>query len=335
MANRAAHYLPKEAIMTDLNINIEFSLFTDLINKLWDGVNTDKAKKAIRFAFQQGLIDGKLWIDQHATMRIAAVLNRNDKVCFPLEARGKCCEDASYYDALCLFDSRLNHGLSDIHRSTKRYGRWDYSEKADELCYRIDRDFKGLSVSPKEDDADYQDAIAKAYQGEHACGSVSLPTPQRLTYKSVQYNKDEQGMSYHRSLFSTIYSHGLYCAELKNTQILIRDLLPTYSKRNEPLNFDNGDEILAIALKNPFVALIHQLHPFSFSSSEKYEAYHQHKTGQCVETPEQAKKRIDDLIASILAIDTVKQDRIVDEIVDQASSRIGYFTLSDNVVACL
>lgn len=308
-----------------LDINNEFRLLKELVNKLWVGCDTEPASTAMTVAFQKGLSDARLWIDEYATFRIAAALNNNYDVCLPLNSRNNFSyegdSNASLYDALCIFDSGLSSGLGEIYRSVTRYNRWSFSTNADNLCFQIDKDFPDLKVLPRHDCASTQNAIAKSYEGEQAGGSGTLPTPDRLVYSFVQYSKEDQGMSYHRSLFSTIYSHGLYCAKLKNTQCLVSDLLPIYQKRDEPLNFDNGNEILGIALKNPFVALIHRIHPFTFYSIEQYEQDRQRKHEQVEETSEALEKRINDLLASIASdADNLNEyhSARVDQLVDEA-----------------
>lgn len=293
--------------MSELNIidlNNEFSLLVKLINSLWDGCDNEKAEKALRASFEQGLEDAKLWIDEHAGIRIAEVLNGNDEICFPLENRRDLPfegdNSASIYDALCRFDNNLRYGLAEIHRSVTGYGRWDYSKNADTLCRELKRSFGSLEVTPKDQDRETQDAIAKAYPGYHASEAGSFPTPQRFLKAYVEYSRDEQGRSLFRSLFSTVYSHALYCAKTKNTQTLVNDLLPIYSKRNEPLNFDNGDEIMSIANTNPFVKIIHKMKPFKFSSMEKYlearEQARKVKAERAAETPEEKEQRLKDIV---------------------------------------
>jgi hypothetical protein len=288
-----------------IDIDKEFSLLTELVNGLWDGVDTGAAKIALRLSFMQGLQDAKLWIDPNATFRIAKILNGNDEIAYPISKRRKFDFNGdkftSLYDALCTFDSNLSDGLSKIDRSVTAYKRWDYSSNADKICNYLGRTLDDIHVTPKNEDECLQNTMAESYIGYHACEAGSFSTPKKLVKSYVDYSREEQGLSYLRSLFSAVYSHGLYCAKIKNTQTLVNDLLPIYAKRDEPINFDNGGEILAEAIKNPFVAIIHKMQPFAFSSTEIYmEEARQSKESavsaenmRASETTEQKKKRLD------------------------------------------
>jgi len=327
-----------------IDLNNEFSLLVDLINSLWDGCDNVSAEKALRASFEQGLEDAKLWIDEYAGMRIAEVLNGNDEICFPLENRQELAFEgdatAYLYDALCSFDDTLSYGLKDIHRSVTGYGRWNYSQNADTLCRELTKSFGGLEVTPKDQDKETQDAIAKAYMGAHASEAGSLTTPQRLLKDYVEYSRDEQGRSLFRSLFSTVYSHALYCAKTKNTQTLVNDLLPIYRKRNEPLNFDNGDEIMAIANKNTFVQIIHTMKPFNFSSKDEYLAEREQakkvKAERANETPEQKEKRskdetrrLEDMIKNVVSEEqSDNKDNIINKFIDGISPTIVAYKLA-------
>lgn len=323
--------------MDIIDINKEFSLLTTLVNDLWDGCDTDVARKSLTVSFEQGLEDAKLWIDEYATMRIAEVLNGNDEICLPLEKRvGFDFEGdpvAYLYDALCRFDSNLSSGLSNINRSVTGYKRWDFSKNADAVCRQIKNSFGNVAVTPKNQTDETQKAIVIAYSGHLAEETRSYSTPQKLLKRVVKYNRDEQGYSVFRSLFSTVYSHGLYCAKTKNTQILISDLLPIYRKRDEPLNFDNGDDILFQAINNPFVALIHEMQPFTFFSTKEYLAAKEKalkvKARLANETVEQKKQRIESLIdISSLNTRIENEENKVDAFVDSIISSIKGYKLS-------
>lgn len=257
-----------------LNINTEFARFLDLVSLLWDSTDSNQAHIALRMAFERGLEHGKLWVNEYATMEISKALNGNDKICHPLEGRrNRANQDdsvCSYYDSLCVFNDHLQDGLGYIHRSTKGYGRWNYTSNVNALCQYIRTQLSGLSVHPKNQDRKIQDKIVDAYAGYRPCEAGSFPTPERLTKDYCDYSKDEQGIPYFNSLISTAYSHGLYCIEAKNTQTLVADLLQIYAKRDGPINYDNGNEILSVALKNPFVEMIHKIEPFQFYSTEEF-----------------------------------------------------------------
>lgn len=292
--------------LTPIDINKEFSLLVELIGKLWDGCDTEAAQSALKASFQKGLEDGKLWIDQYATMRIAQQLNGNDKICFPLNARREMVldgDDSAYlYDALCTFDSHLSNKIGHINSSVTSWGRWDYSKNADALVAKLNLDYPSLVVTPKDQDHATQKAIVDAYAGLDASEAGSYPTPQRLLKTYAEYSRDEQGLSLFRSLFSAVYSHALYCAKEYNTQSLVRDLMPIYVKRDEALNFDNGGEILSIALNNPFVEIIQKIEPFTFYSSNEYRADKEAAKARSLspETEEQKKARMDAMLDKML-----------------------------------
>jgi hypothetical protein len=260
--------------MDIINLDVEFSHLTKLINDLWDGCDTENAQKAIQEAFEQGLEDGKLWIDDYATLRIGEALEGDNAVSDPLKKRRKFkikgVQHASLYDALCRFDSNLISGLSDINGSVTRFGRFDFSENADQLCKRLVKEFGKLDVSPKILDRQAEKAIVNGYLGNDGEEAGSLGTPKKLERIHAEINRDAQGMHFIRTLISTIYSHALYCAKCKNTETLVSDLMPIYEQRYSRINFDNGDEIMAIAMNNNFVRMINDLSPFTFTSTKEY-----------------------------------------------------------------
>lgn len=141
-----------------------------------------------------------------------------------------------------------------------------------------------------------------------------------------------------RSLFSTVYSHAIYCAKAKNTQTLVNDLLPIYKKRNDPINFDNGKEIMAIANNNPFVAIVHEIEPFKFSSSEEYfkvrEQVKKNQAERAKETPEQKKLRIKSNSENMLKrvsswVDLDQEDQKINDAIDAVSQKIEGYKLTN------
>jgi hypothetical protein len=321
-----------------IDLDEEFTLLSKLVTDLWQGCDNDSAQNALRMSFEKGLEDAKLWVDEYAVLGIGEALN-NNVMDYPLKARCNIAfegDSTSYlYDALYMFDSNVHHGLSDVYRSVTGYGRWDYSRNVDALCNDIRNIYSDLNVEPKNQNKDTQASIASAYCGYSGSEPGSYPTPEKLLKQYVYFSRDDQGISLFRSLFSTVYSHALYCAKTKNTQTLVNDLLPVYEKRNEPINFDNGLEILNIAQKNRFVAIIHEIHPFKFSSSEEYRmAREQSKKIQAErvkETPEENELRTKELMRSI--IDSVTsnldhKDKKINDIIDAISPKIEGYKLS-------
>ncbi len=47
-------------------------------------------------------------------------------------------------------------------------------------------------------------------------------------------------------------------------------MLPIYRHYNSPINMDNGEELLTLALKNPLFAIINKINPVKFLSSDIY-----------------------------------------------------------------
>lgn len=320
-----------------IDINNEFSLLIDLIGRLWDGCDSESAQAALKLSFQQGLEDGKLWIDPYSTIRISEALNGNDEICCPLEKRSEFTLDgddsAILFDALYMFDSALSHGITKIYNSVTGGGRWRYSDNADALVSSLTSQFPDIAVTPKDQDHQSQKAMADAYAGLHANEAGSYPTPERLLKRYVEYSRDDQGLSFIRSLFSTVYSHGLYCAKALNTETLILDLLPIYEKRDEPLNFDNGDEILSVALNNPFVAIINKMKPFSFSSTSKYMASNQKRADHALtqETEAEKQSRMDAMLDRMMKgmDDKIKKDEMrVNALIDEIKQTFVGFKLA-------
>ena len=312
-----------------IDINLEFSLLYNLINKLWDGFDKKNAKKALIMAFEQGLEDAKLWVNQNVGIFIANALDGNDAINFPLENRRKFLyqddSKAYIYDALCKFDQNLCIGLSEIQHSITGYGRWSYTQNADLICNKIKEEFSGLIISPKELDNETQKAIEKEFQGVHDEYSRTLTVPQLLSKKYVD-GLEELGISIFYSLFSSVYSHGLLCAKTKNTQMLIEDLFPIYSKRNEPLNFDNGNDIMTVATINPFVSIINSIYPFEFSSTEEY--FKQKKLSKKIERKTVNQTLEESVLHAVSDFEIETDERRVNKIIDEICPKFPAFKLS-------
>lgn len=262
--------------MNRININFEFTCLKSLVAALWNGTDTDACQNAMRAAFQEGLTDGKLWIDPHFSFVVSKLLNGNNEIELPLANRREQVvegDDGAYlYDSLYIFDSALTYGVSQIHSSITGHKRWYFSDRADALCERLILEFGELKVSPKDIDTALAKGFVSDYPGCAGGEAGSYSTPDKFLKGFAEYNRDEQGLSLVRTFLSNIFSHGLYIAKEFNTRNLAVDIYPFYAKRNEELNFDNGSEILVATIHNPFVALTNLIRPIVFSSSAEYHA---------------------------------------------------------------
>ena len=301
--------------MNNIDFDAEYSLFVNLVGDLWDIDGHADIRIALRKAFDQGLKDARYWISDNIQFDISRALNGEDDIILPLDSRRKIFyhgDDGAYLtDALYIFHSHLMAGIRDLSECVNGWPHWNYSNRADSLCSELACEFSIDTVEPKNCGNallnNLETAPVEASQKKLICGYTGFAPVElrsnnsinRLSESYAQYARYDQGMSYVRTIFSAMYSHGLACREEYNRRRFIEDLLPVYQLRDTPINFDNGEDILAVAVKNEFVKMVNDLQPFVFSSTEYYlksqtkklETKRQRESG----TPEQKAKHAEDM----------------------------------------
>lgn len=314
--------------MQSVDINFEFSCLTKIVTSLWHGAESEAAQKAMAFLFQQGLSDGKLWIDDAFSFRISKLLNGNNELALPLSNRRdmklKSDRFAYLHDALCIFDDNLTSGVREIYSSVVGRTGGEFSRRADKLHTSIIDQFGELLVKPKEMPVEESKALVNEYQGLSGRETRSYSTPQKFCKWYAEYSQHSLGLSYFRTFVANIYSHGLFVAKEYNTRNLILAVLPHYAKRDLPLNLDNGEEILTSTIQNPFVELSNLIDPCEFSSTDEYQknlaAVKQHpRKGKA--SREEMRELTKNLLANITAKESERTTR-VNNIVDAFAAKV-------------
>lgn len=253
----------------NLNFTDELKTLMALIQAAWIGVDTPDVKAALVDAFNAGLRDARFWVDSHINYRVGRAINQNSKELCPLYKRRNNVD--SLYDALCIFASNTSLALSMIEQTQTRYPKWSYCHQMDSLMATLRKKYDLKGISPLEMPEAQQQHLIKSYPGYNAEGTRTRPTPEKLSYADALYSKEEQGMSFSRTLFSAVYSHGLACAQEYNDRSLINVLMPIYqNNRESPFSVVNGESFMEIARQSEFFQLLELVSPFVFETESEY-----------------------------------------------------------------
>lgn len=255
-----------------LDFNKEFSLLTQLVFNTWLISDRTAFMAAAKEAFNQGLNDGRLWIDNHINYRVGKYINGNDEM-DPLAGRKSQTEDSRtlrLYDGINYFSMNIRTAVDKIYDAHFRPGTFDYSEQAEHLVKRIQFKFFELLVEPVKIAGSEQKAFIDGYAGYRATSVGAPSTPGRISYADAVYGKEEQSRSFYYTLFSVIYSHGLKCAQEQNDRSLVRTLGSIYIEhRDEPLSDTSGPVLLDKARANELTAVFEAVSPFKFPKVPK------------------------------------------------------------------
>jgi hypothetical protein len=333
--------------MNTLSFSDEFAHLKRYIQSTWLIPCMSTFESAAAQAFNQGLYDGRFWIDEHLTYRVGRAINRSNKDICPADKRRKTLGTNSLYDALCMFDFSLSSRFRDVYSSQLRWGKWDYSKNTSKLLNRLKSSFSLDGLEPIALPEKEQNALVKSYGGFPADGIRCFPTLITINYCNALYSRDEQGRSFVYTLFSAIYSHGLACAQEYNDRTLSGVLTSIYkSFRELPFDVANGDAIMAMARKHELMALLEAINPFEFSTSNDYTAMRkaevENQAKWDVMSPEEqdaVKKersnRASEIIAAILreekddVCQRKEQERLLklDEVIEQFREKLTVFSV--------
>lgn len=309
-------------MVANLDFKTEFKALVTLIQSTWIGVDTKDVRAALLDAFNAGLHDGRFWCDQYINYRVGAVINKPSTELCPLYQRSKLVDMA--YDALCIFASNISTALSLIEQTQLRYPKWRYCHQMDNLMSVLRGKYSLKGIAPRQMPEVEQQALINAYEGFRADGCRTLPTPVKLSYSDAINSKQEQGMSFARTLMSAVYSHGLACAQEYNDRTLVNVLTPIYQKyRDLPFCVSNGESLIEIAKEAEFFQIIEAISPFEFQTERDYAAAldghqaHQAKLAAMSEQErlqheqeqaEASSRFLDELLAEIKAEESGKDD---------------------------
>lgn len=250
-----------------LDMKDEFNKIHNLIKKTWKFNCSDKkVESALLDAFNAGLHDGRMWIDQYLTYSAGEIIH--GELCSPVEKRREllfeCGERASWRDALCIFDDALMRGLGVIE--TNNIGTFRFSASSAYIEQWLKKKYPAMvDCEPVEMSEDEQKSLVDNYDGFSAEGVRTCSTPERLSYGFVKYGKEEQGREFFYALTSSVYAHGLGCAQEYNDRQMLKTIVPIYVKYlKEPVNGDNADEIMSLARKNELFPFIETISKFKF-----------------------------------------------------------------------
>lgn len=309
-------------MVANLDFKTEFKALVTLIQSTWIGVDTTDVRAALLDAFNAGLHDGRFWCDQYINYRVGAVINKPSTELCPLYQRNEAVDVA--YDALCILASNISTALSLIEQTQMRYPKWRYCHQMDNLMSMLRDKYSLKGITPRQMPEVEQQALINAYEGFRADGSRTLPTPVKLSYSDAMYSKQEQGMSFARTLISAVYSHGLACAQEFNDRSLVNVLTPIYQKyRDMPFCVSNGELLIEIAKEAEFFQIIEAISPFDFRTETDYAAAlnaHQAYQTKIASMSEQARQQhekaqaeassrfLDELLAEIKSEESVNDD---------------------------
>lgn len=259
-----------------IDMKDEFNKIFNYVKKTWKFNCSDKKlESALLDAFNAGLHDGRMWIDQYLTYSAGEIIHGD--LCSPVEKRRElifeCGERASWHDALCIFDDALMKGLGEIE--SNNIGTFRFSASSAYIEQWLKKKYPALlDCEPKEMSENEQLALISGYDGFTAEGCRTCSTPERLSYDFVKHGKEDQGRNFFYALTSSIYAHGLGCAQEYNDRQMLMTIIPIYEKYlSEPINSDNGEEIMGMARKNELVPFIEKISEFNFFDKNKVVEY--------------------------------------------------------------
>jgi len=276
-----------------MDLKKELSLAIESIQRMWHGVDSEVIHKVLAECFKQGVVDGRLWIDDHALFRLSEILNDGEMM-FPAKARGKKLGwDAKRHDALCIFEEFVSSGLTQLRNTVTQ--QYSFSCKADALTAHM-KERHIFDVTPKRISSVQEKHWQSEYTGFAGDGCRSYGIVEKLSYSNSMYWKNDQAMDFDRQLFAAFYSHGIACAEQTNLEELLDVIKPIYLELlDTPHNCDNGESIMNSARESNIVKVLEQMKAPEFSSTEAYEQEllrdEQRKIELALETPEETAKR--------------------------------------------
>lgn len=255
-----------------LDVRDEFKKIHNYVKNTWKFNCSDKkVENALLDAFNAGLHDGRMWIDQYLTYSAGEVIHGD--LCSPVEKRREMVfedgERGSWRDALCIFDDALMRGLGEIE--SNNIGTFRFSASSAYINQWLNKKYPAMvDCEPVEMPEDKQREFVANYDGFSAEGMRTCSTPERLSYDFAKYGKEDQGRDFFYALTSSIYAHGLGCAQEYNDRQMLMTIIPMYLKYMvEPVNGDNADEIMSMARKNELMPLIEELSKFNFYDKNK------------------------------------------------------------------
>lgn len=182
-----------------MNLTKELELAISTVQQMWAGIESQEAKQVLVDCFNRGLVDGRLWIEEHALFDLGESLNNGEMVC-PVKVREESIGwDAARHDALCIFNDFVRSGLSNLRRVTVY--PFSFSRNADAMVDDI-RKAHSFSVSPIKATSAQSKKFIADYQGFHGEGAGSFGMIEKLTYSNSVYSKNDQGLEYDRQLFA-------------------------------------------------------------------------------------------------------------------------------------
>ncbi len=250
-----------------IDVKDEFNKIHNYVKKTWRFNCSDKkVENALLDAFNAGLHDGRMWVDQYLTYSAGEVIHGD--LCSPVEKRRELFfedgERASWRDALCIFDDSLMKGLCEVE--SNNIGTYRFSASSAHINQWLKKKYPALlDCEPREMPDDEQKELIAGYDGFNAEGCRTCSTPERLSYEFVKYGKEDQGRDFFYALTSSIYAHGLGCAQEYNDRQMLMTIIPIYRKYlGEPINGENSEEIMGMARKNELMPFIETVSKFKF-----------------------------------------------------------------------
>ena len=255
-----------------INHEEEVKALTKYIKENWDGVDSITSASSnqpsfyefVAFIYLQAINDSLGWFDLHEisyeTINEIAEERKN-----LLES--KSFEGVYLCDSFHRTMSSFGHSLYDIDRASKGYPHWQFSEQVNQTFLETKKHFKNTENESIGPSYEGNKNVKKDFEGHNSSGVVSFNFVNNISFESISYNENEQGLNRHRSLVAAIYSHALGISENNNTFFIketIRQFADTYEKTQ--INGENID--LSILKKNPILQLALKIIEFNSNAKE-------------------------------------------------------------------
>jgi hypothetical protein len=253
--------------MNTLDLKTQFEIMLAFIKATWVFPCEEAFEKAAKIAFNQGLVDGRIWIDPFLNFRIGEQINKDKEHLSPIYQRQSNPDIDTAYDALCLFDGNLYTAIYALLKSEKAFKCANYQTMLAKVYQQL-ATYPLNGVTPKQISKDEEQALIDSYTGFRVESSHrSVPMPERV---SPSFMMSIPAFS-HKQLISFIYAYGAECAKEKNEQELMAILAPMYLEfRDAPFSVDNHQEFMAQIRQHELFQLMELAQPFAFYTPENY-----------------------------------------------------------------
>lgn len=221
-----------------------------------------------QIAFARGLHDARFFVREDVLISVAEAVNGKGSVTPLAGWRTYPCPQL-YHDALWCFYFSLQGALSSLRAAAVQGSGFDFKRNAEALLSELNESFNLSGMTPVPRRPERQQVMIDKFAGYKSDEQRAVLN--KLSYDAVCARQET--VSPENIVMAAIYEFGLLCAEHNNTVTLkmtLRSIFLHY--RRSMFNPGNGDDILALARQHLLFPILEVLHPFQFSSAERFEA---------------------------------------------------------------